>query len=480
MVLAELGGRITHAIHQMRNVTIMDEKALNECLNEITRALLQSDVSFSLVKEMQTNIKKIVNLQDLAAGHNKRRIIEQAIFGELCKMLDPGKPAFAPKKAKPSVVMFVGLQGAGKTTTCTKYAYYHQKKGYKPALVCADTFRAGAFDQLKQSATKANIPFYGSYTESDPVKIALEGVDRFEKENCDLIIVDTSGRHKQEASLFEEMRQVAEATKPDLVIFVMDSSIGQAAFDQAQAFKQSVAVGAVIITKMDGHAKGGGALSAVAATKSPVIFIGTGEHMDQFEVFDVKPFVNRLLGMGDLSGLVDKLQEVVPKDQQAELLEKISKGYFSMRMMYDQYQSFLNSGPLNQLYSMLPGVSAQMMPEGESEAKIKRYMTMMDSMTNEELDSSNPSKAFNESRIMRIARGSGKIVREVMEMLEEYKRMAKTFSNMKGLKMLKNGDKSSDKSVQQLMSKVMSPQMLQQFGGMSGLQSLMRQMGANI
>ncbi|KAF2559513.1 hypothetical protein F2Q68_00013460, partial [Brassica cretica] len=175
MVLAELGGRITHAIHQMRNVTIMDEKALNECLNEITRALLQSDVSFSLVKEMQTNIKKIVNLQDLAAGHNKRRIIEQAIFGELCKMLDPGKPAFAPKKAKPSVVMFVGLQGAGKTTTCTKYAYYHQKKGYKPALVCADTFRAGAFDQLKQSATKANIPFYGSYTESDPVKIALEG-----------------------------------------------------------------------------------------------------------------------------------------------------------------------------------------------------------------------------------------------------------------------------------------------------------------
>nr|GMD19665.1 signal recognition particle 54 kDa protein 2 [Ipomoea batatas] len=197
--------------------------------------------------------------------------------------------------------MFVGLQGSGKTTTCTKYAYYHQRKGWKPALVCADTFRAGAFDQLKQNATKAKIPFYGSYTESDPVKIAVEGVERFKKENCDLIIVDTSGRHKQEAALFEEMRQVSEATKPDLVIFVMDSSIGQAAFDQAQAFKQSVAVGAVIVTKMDGHAKGGGALSAVAATKSPVIFIGTGEHMDEFEVFDVKPFVSRLLGLCLLS-----------------------------------------------------------------------------------------------------------------------------------------------------------------------------------
>ncbi|VVA91425.1 unnamed protein product [Arabis nemorensis] len=482
MVLAELGGRITRAIQQMANVTIIDEKALNECLNEITRALLQSDVSFPLVKEMQTNIKKIVNLEDLAAGHNKRRIIEQAIFSELCKMLDPGKPAFAPKKAKPSIVMFVGLQGAGKTTTCTKYAYYHQKKGYKPALVCADTFRAGAFDQLKQNATKAKIPFYGSYTESDPVKIAVEGVDRFKKENCDLIIVDTSGRHKQEASLFEEMRQVAEATKPDLVIFVMDSSIGQAAFDQAQAFKESVAVGAVIITKMDGHAKGGGALSAVAATKSPVIFIGTGEHMDEFEVFDVKPFVSRLLGMGDWSGFVDKLQEVVPKDQQPELLEKLSQGNFTLRIMYDQFQNILNMGPLNQVFSMLPGISAEMMPKGhekESQAKIKRYMTMMDSMTNDELDSSNP-KVFNESRMMRIARGSGRIVREVMEMLEEYKRLAKIWSKMKGLKIPKNGDMSalSRNMNAQHMSKVLPPQMLKQIGGMGGLQSLMKQMGS--
>ncbi|XP_010479315.1 PREDICTED: signal recognition particle 54 kDa protein 3 [Camelina sativa] len=482
MVLAELGGRITRAIQQMSNVTIIDEKALNECLNEITRALLQSDVSFPLVKEMQTNIKKIVNLEDLAAGHNKRRIIEQAIFSELCKMLDPGKPAFAPKKAKPSVVMFVGLQGAGKTTTCTKYAYYHQKKGYKPALVCADTFRAGAFDQLKQNATKAKIPFYGSYTESDPVKIAVEGVDRFKKESCDLIIVDTSGRHKQEASLFEEMRQVAEATKPDLVIFVMDSSIGQAAFDQAQAFKQSVAVGAVIITKMDGHAKGGGALSAVAATKSPVIFIGTGEHMDEFEVFDVKPFVSRLLGMGDWSGFVDKLQEVVPKDQQPELLEKLSQGHFTLRIMYDQFQNILNMGPLKEVFSMLPGISAEMMPKGhekESQAKIKRYMTMMDSMTNEELDSSNP-KVFNESRMMRIARGSGRLVREVMEMLEEYKRLAKIWGKMKGIKIPKNGDMSalSRNMNAQHMSKVLPPQMLKQIGGMGGLQSLMKQMGS--
>ncbi|VVB17707.1 unnamed protein product [Arabis nemorensis] len=464
MVLAELGGRITCAIRKMNNVTIIDEKSLNECLNEITRALLQSDVSFPLVKNMQTNIKNIVNLQDLAVGHNKRKIIEQAIFSELCKMLDPGKPVFNPKKTKPSVVMFVGLQGSGKTTTCTKYAYHHQKKGFKPALVCADTFRAGAFDQLKQNATKAKIPFYGSYTESDPVKIAVEGVDRFKKENCDLIIVDTSGRHKQEASLFEEMRQVAEATKPDLVIFVMDSSIGQAAFDQAQAFKQSVSVGAVIITKMDGHAKGGGALSAVAATKSPIIFIGTGEHMDEFEVFEAKPFVSRLLGMGDLSGLVDKLQAVVPKEQQTTLVENLSQGNFTLRIMYDQFQSLMNF-PLKELYSMLPGISAELMPKGheeESRAKMKRYMTIMDSMTNEELDSSNP-KVFSETRMMRIARGSGRIVSEVMEMLNEYKKLATTFGKGKG----------------QNMSKILPPQLLKQIGGTGGLQSFMKQLGSS-
>ncbi|KAJ0076162.1 hypothetical protein Patl1_34564 [Pistacia atlantica] len=438
MVLAQLGGSISRAIQQMSNATIIDEKVLNDCLNEITRALLQSDVQFKLVRDMQTNIKKI------RQSRRPRRRSQQA----------QNYPA-----------------GSGKTTTCTKYAYYHQKKGWKPALVCADTFRAGAFDQLKQNATKAKIPFYGSYTESDPVRIAVEGVETFKKENCDLIIVDTSGRHKQEAALFEEMRQVSEATKPDLVIFVMDSSIGQAAFDQAQAFKQSVSVGAVIVTKMDGHAKGGGALSAVAATKSPVIFIGTGEHMDEFEVFDVKPFVSRLLGMGDWSGFMDKIHEVVPMDQQPELLQKLSEGNFTLRIMYEQFQNILKMGPIGPGYYLTTlDFSAELMPKGrekESQAKIKQ------------LDSSNP-KLMNDSRIMRIARGSGRQVREVMEMMEEYKRLAKIWSKMKGLKIPKKGEMSalSRNMNAQHMSKVLPQQMLKQIGGVGGLQSLMKQMGS--
>ncbi|KAF3323403.1 Signal recognition particle protein 1 [Carex littledalei] len=379
MVLAQLGGSISRALQQMSNATVVDEKVLNECLNEISRALLQADVQFRMVRDMQTNIKKIVNLDDLAAGHNKRRIIQQSSLVPICAdcKLDP------------------------------------------------------------------------YYMESDPVKIAVEGVERFKKENCDLIIVDTSGRHKQEAALFEEMWQVSEATKPDLVIFVMDSSIGQAAFDQAQAFKQSVAVGAVIVTKMDGHAKGGGALSAVAATKSPVIFIGTGEHMDEFEIFDVKPFVSRLLGMGDLSGLMDKIHEVVPTDQQPELVQKLSEGTFTLRLMYELYQNIMKMGPIGQVFSMFPGFNQELMPKGhekENQAKIKRYMIMMDSMTNAELDSTNPK--MNESRIMRIARGSGRTVRDVMEMIEEYKRFAKSFTKLKG-KIPKNA---------QHMSKALPPQ----------------------
>lgn len=187
--------------------------------------------------------------------------------------------------------MFVGLQGNGKTTSCVKYAYYHQRKGWKACLVCADTFRAGAFDQLKQNATKAKVPFYGSYTETDPVKIATEGVERFRNEGHDLIIVDTSGRHKQDEALFAEMEQMAQAANPNDIIFVMDSAIGQAAFDQARAFKGKVRVGSVIITKLDGHVKGGGALSAVSATESPITFIGTGEHIDEFERFNTQNFV---------------------------------------------------------------------------------------------------------------------------------------------------------------------------------------------
>ena len=371
MVLGELGSALAGALRKLGEHTVVDEEVMDACLKEVTKALLQADVNVQYVVQMKKNIVKQVNIQELAAGLNARKLLEKAVFNELVNMLEGGgaevKEKFVPKKGKPNVVMFVGLQGCGKTTTCTKYAYHFQKKGYKPALVCADTFRAGAFDQLKQNATKARIPFYGSYTETDPAKIAADGVERFKDEKNDLIIVDTSGRHKQEDSLFEEMRQVAAAVQPDMTIFVMDSSIGQAAQDQARAFKATVDVGSVIITKLDGHAKGGGAISAVAATKSPIAFIGTGEHIDEFEAFDTKPFVSRLLGLGDWTGLIDKINDVIPMDQQPELMDKLVAGQFTMRILYEQFANIQKMGPMSSVMSMIPGMDG-MLPKGQEKA----------------------------------------------------------------------------------------------------------------
>ena len=218
------------------------------------------------------------------------------------KSVDYNGPVWCVEVEHPDHLILVQRAYRDENGVCTKVS---RAVVVGNCLVCADTFRAGAFDQLKQNATKAKIPYYGSYTERDPVVVAEEGVKQFKAEKYELIIVDTSGRHKQESALFEEMQEVARVVAPDDVVFVMDSSIGQAAKDQAKAFRDAVKVGSVIITKLDGHAKGGGALSAVAATKSPIIFVGTGEHIDDFELFNTKSFVSRLLGMGDISGLLN-------------------------------------------------------------------------------------------------------------------------------------------------------------------------------
>ena len=320
----------------------------------------------------------------MTAGLNKRVIIQQAVFQELVKLVDPGIDPYKPKKGKPNVIMFVGLQGSGKTTTCTKMAYYYKKKNWKSCLVCADTFRAGAYDQLKQNATKAGIPFYGSYTEVDPAVIAGDGVDMFKNEGFEIIIVDTSGRHKQEDSLFEEMLAVSNAVQPDNIVFVMDASIGQACEAQAKAFKEKVDVASVVIAKLDGHAKGGGALSAVAATGSPVIFTGTGEHIDNLEPFEKKPFIRKLLGMGDIEGLMERVKDLNMDEEQ--MMKDIQKGRFTLRNMYEQFQNIMKLGPISQVMGMIPGLNSVFgggapggqISDQESMKRLKRLMTIMD------------------------------------------------------------------------------------------------------
>ncbi|XP_070577291.1 signal recognition particle subunit SRP54 [Ptychodera flava] len=486
MVLADLGRKITSALRSLSNATIIDEDVLNSMLKEICAALLEADVNILLVKRLRENVKAVIDFDEMAAGLNKRRMIQTAVFKELVKLIDPGVKAWSPVKGKPNVIMFVGLQGSGKTTTCTKLAYHYQKKAWKTCLICADTFRAGAFDQLKQNATKARIPFYGSYTEMDPVVIAAEGVEKFKKENFEIIIVDTSGRHKQEESLFEEMLQVSNAVNPDNVIYVMDATIGQACEAQARAFKEKVDVASVIITKLDGHAKGGGALSAVAATKSPIIFIGTGEHIDDFEQFKTKPFISKLLGMGDIEGLIDKVNELNLDDNE-ELINKLKHGEFTLRDMYEQFQNIMKMGPFSQIMSLIPGFGSDFLSKGneqESMARLKRLMTIMDSMNDEELDSKEGAKMFmrNQGRIQRVARGSGVSVREVQELLSQYQKFAAMVKKMGGIKglfkggdMMKNVNQSQMMKLNQQMAKMMDPRILHQMGGIGGLQNMMKQ-----
>jgi len=489
MVLADLGRKITAALNSLGKATVIDEDVLKAMLKDICAALLEADVNIRLVKTLQDNVKAAINFDDLAQGLNKRIMIQQAVFGELVKLIDPGIEPYKPKKGKPNVIMFVGLQGSGKTTTCTKLAYYYKKKGWKSCLVCADTFRAGAYDQLKQNATKAGIPFYGSYTEIDPAVIASDGVEMFKKDGFDIIIVDTSGRNKQDESLFEEMLAVSNAVQPDNTVFVMDASIGQACEAQAKAFKDKVAVASVVITKLDGHAKGGGALSAVAATKSPIIFIGTGEHIDNLMPFEKKPFISQLLGMGDIEGLMDKVKDLNMDED--KMMKDIQKGRFTLRNMYEQFQNIMKLGPISQVMGMIPGLNSVFGQQGgqvsdqDSMKRLKRLMTIMDSMNDKELDDMEASKTFIRQplRITRVACGAGVTEREVMMLLDQYKKFSGVVKQMGGVKELfkdekqiKNLNPNKMGKVYQSMAKAMDPQMLRAIGGMQGIETMMKQM----
>lgn len=289
----ELRQLVSSAMARMNRATPIDDTVLDEFLQQLSDALLKADFSSWMVSELRSKIKSTV---DLAASGSKCAL-QQAIIKQLCRLVDSGqKPGFIPKKGKPCVILVIGLQGAGKCASSAKFAYYHQQRGHSPSLVCADTRGRQAFDRLKQIARESNIPCYGSYTESDPATVAAQGVEKFKKENSDLIVIKCGGSHVSEDALVSEICRVDKATKPDLVVLVIDAaSGGRSALNQAQIFKRKVAVGSVIVTKMDAHMTGGGTLNALAVAKLPVIFLGTGKRIQEYQMFDVKLFSTNLL-----------------------------------------------------------------------------------------------------------------------------------------------------------------------------------------
>ncbi|MBS7621649.1 signal recognition particle protein Srp19, partial [Candidatus Bathyarchaeota archaeon] len=320
----------------------------------------------------------------------------------------------------------------GKTTAAAKLARYFQKRGLKPALICADTYRPGALDQLQQLANKINVPIYGDPKAEDPVKIALEGLKQLS--DRDIVIVDTAGRHKEERELIKEMKLLEEKIKPDEVMLVIDGTIGQQALVQAKAFNEATSIGSILVTKLDGSARGGGALSAVVATGAPIKFISTGEKVEDIEPFVPSRFVGRLLGMGDLETLIEKVREAEIKVPEKKA-KAILSGRFTLTDMYEQFEAMKGIGPFRKLLKMLPGMSYNVPEEmlDMAEDKLEKWRVIIQSMTPAERE--NP-KIFNASRIRRVARGSGTSEKDVKELLKQYVLMRKMLKTLRRKKRL--------------------------------------------
>jgi len=275
----------------------------------------------------------------------------------------------------------VGIQGSGKTTSASKLTWYLKKQGYTVGLVCADNFRAGAYDQLMQLAQKTGAEFYGERDSPDAAKIASNGVRRFREGRIEVILVDTAGRHKNEADLIDEMKRIADAVSPDEIILVLDGTIGQQAMQQAEAFNNATKVGTIFLTKLDGSARGGGAISAVAATKAPIRFIGTGEGPEEIEVFSPPRFVGRLLGMGDIVSLVEKAQQVVNQEEAAALQRKMLSEDFTLQALAGSAPGGKKWVPSSPCWKCSPDMAGQISEEDLNKADMKPRKRSICSMT---------------------------------------------------------------------------------------------------
>ncbi|WP_297436885.1 signal recognition particle protein Srp54 [Thermococcus sp.] len=436
MALEKLGKALNSALRKLARSRTVDEATVKEVVRDIQRALIQADVNVKLVLQLTKTIEKRALEEEPPAGVSKKEHIIKIVYEELTKFLGTeAKPIEI--RERPTILLTVGIQGSGKTTSIAKLARYFQKRGYRVGLVCSDTWRPGAYHQLKQLVEPFGVEVFGDPSEKDAVKLAREGVKHFKEKRVDVIIVDSAGRHKEEKGLIEEMTQISSSVKPHEVILVIDGTLGQQAYNQALAFKEATPIGSIIVTKLDGSAKGGGALSAVAATGAPIKFIGVGERIDDIEPFDPKRFVSRLLGLGDIQGLLEKFEELQKQQElKEEDVEKFLRGKFNLKDMYTQLEAMGKMGPLKQILQMIPGMGYSLPDDmvKVGEEKLKRYRIIMDSMTEEELEKPD---IISYSRIKRIARGSGTTTREVRELLNQYHQMKKMFKSMDKRKLAK-------------------------------------------
>ncbi len=430
MVLEGLGQSLRDVLKKIAGASNIDEKLVKEITRDIQRALLQADVNVKLVLEMSKEVERRALEEKPAPGTSARQHVIKIIYDELVKVL--GKPRSIPLTKQ--TIMMVGLYGQGKTTTSGKLARYFHKKGLKVGLIAADVHRPAAFEQLQQIGEKINVPVFGNASAKSAPKIVTEGLNHFR--DMDVIIIDTSGRHALEEGLIAELKEVSTIAHPNERILVLDAATGQQAGPQAQAFHDAVGVTSVIVTKMDGTAKGGGALSAVSRTQAPIVFIGTGEHLTDLEPFDPSRFISRLLGMGDLETLLETAKESITEEQALETTQKIMSGRFTLKEMYEQMEMLTNMGPLKKLLAMLPGMPGitDKVDMEQSQERLRKFKVIMDSMTDEEMEE---PKLIKSSRVVRIARGAGVEPSEVRDLLRQFNTSKKAVKGFMGNRKLR-------------------------------------------
>lgn len=430
MVLDKLSTSLKNTLSKIAKSMFIDEKLIDELVKDIQRALLASDVNVKLVFDLSKNIKDRALKEKPPSGVTQKEYLVKIVYEELVKFMG-GEGAKIEINKKPFKIMMVGLFGSGKTTSIGKLAKYYTKRGYKVCALGLDVYRPAAMDQLEQICKQINIPVFIDKKEKNSLKI----YKNFEKElnQFDLIIVDTSGRDALSKDLIKEIEDLNKTIKPDEKLLVISADIGQAAQTQAKAFHDACDITGVIVTKLDGTAKGGGALSACAVSGAQIKFIGLGEKVDDLETFNPQGFVSRILGMGDLEALLEKTKEAMTEDEAKDMSKKLLKGEFNFLDLYDQMEKMNSMGSLSKLIELIPGLSNAAIPKDMldvQEDKMKSWKYALQSMTKKELEDPD---LIDSSRIQRISKGSGVSVEDIRGLLKQYRQSKKVMKMMKGM-----------------------------------------------
>lgn len=427
MVLDKLGAALSEALRKVTGKGFVDKSVVDEFIRDLQRALLQADVDVKLVFDLSSRIREKVLNEKPSVGLTAKEHMVKTVYDELVNFLGRETGSVELKRQK---ILLVGLYGSGKSTSAAKLARFFTKKGLKPALVGCDTFRPAAQEQVLQLGRQIGVPSYAQG--DDPAKTAAEAIKKFS--DREVIIFDSAGRNALDAELAEELKNLRDAIKPDEVFLVIPADIGQVAGKQSEEFAKLVGITGVIVTKMDGTAKGGAALSSCSIVNAPIKFIGVGEKVDEFEQYDPKRFVSRLIGYGDLQSLIEKAEEI-KSPELTKSAENMMSGKYSLQDFYEQIESIKKMGPLKQVMQMIPGLK---LPDGMADVQEKqmvKWKTAMDSMTAKEKLS---PELIEASRIKRIAKGSGLKEDEVKELMKHYDRTKKMMKIVGG-KNLKRG-----------------------------------------